>query len=102
MRTDAAFFLEANEWRAAQRDAREGWSLLTVDTEANEDRVLYIGKGSFLVGWFIGLVVPVQKIFILPWLLYTVIHFISTSARFGICTVVGLNETLVEDKMRTF
>ncbi len=32
----------------------------------------------------------------------TVIRFVSTSAKFGICTVVGLNGTLVEDKMRTF
>jgi hypothetical protein len=31
---------------------------------------------------------------------YTVIRFVSTSAKFGICTVVGLNGTLVEDKMR--
>jgi hypothetical protein len=32
----------------------------------------------------------------------TVIRFFSTSASFGICTVVGLNGTLSEDKMRTF
>jgi hypothetical protein len=31
---------------------------------------------------------------------YTVIRFVSTSAKFGICNVVGLNGTLVEDKMR--
>jgi hypothetical protein len=33
---------------------------------------------------------------------YTVIRFFSTSAKFGICTVMGLNRTLVEDKMHTF
>jgi hypothetical protein len=31
---------------------------------------------------------------------YTVI--VSTIAKFGICTVVGLNGTLVEDEMPTF
>jgi hypothetical protein len=31
----------------------------------------------------------------------TVIRFLSTSAKFDICIVVGLNRTLVEDKMRT-
>jgi hypothetical protein len=31
----------------------------------------------------------------------TVIRFVSTSF-FGICTVVGLNGTLVEDEIRTF
>jgi hypothetical protein len=35
-------------------------------------------------------------------LLHTVIRFVSTRAKFGICTVVGLNETLVKDEMRTF
>ncbi len=33
---------------------------------------------------------------------YTVIRFFSTTAKFAICTVAGLNGTLVEDKMRTF
>jgi hypothetical protein len=28
--------------------------------------------------------------------------FVSTSAKFGICSVVGLNGTLFKDKMRTF
>ncbi len=31
---------------------------------------------------------------------HTVIRFVSTSAKFGICIVVGLNGTLVGDKMR--
>jgi hypothetical protein len=31
---------------------------------------------------------------------YNVIRFVSTSAEFGICTVAGVNGTLVEDKMR--
>ncbi len=34
--------------------------------------------------------------------LYTIIRFVSTSAKFSICTVMGLNETLLEDKMRKF
>jgi hypothetical protein len=33
---------------------------------------------------------------------YTVIHFVSSFAKFGICAVVGPNGSLVEDKMRTF
>jgi hypothetical protein len=33
---------------------------------------------------------------------YTAIRFISISAKFGICTVIGLNETLVEAKIRTW
>ncbi len=32
----------------------------------------------------------------------TVIRFVSTSAKVSICTVVGLNATLVEVKMCTF
>jgi hypothetical protein len=32
----------------------------------------------------------------------TVNRFVSTSAKFGTCTVVSVNGTLVEDKMRTF
>ncbi len=33
---------------------------------------------------------------------YTVIRFVSISAKFDICTVVGLNGRIVEAKMRTF
>jgi hypothetical protein len=33
--------------------------------------------------------------------IYTVISFVSTSAEFGPCTVVGLNGTLVENEMHT-
>jgi hypothetical protein len=44
-----------------QRDYREGWPLLTVETELNE----YKGKGTFL-SWFFGHVGPVQEIFALP------------------------------------
>jgi hypothetical protein len=33
---------------------------------------------------------------------HTVILFVKISGKFGICTVVGLNGTLVEDKIRTF
>jgi hypothetical protein len=34
--------------------------------------------------------------------LHTVIRFLLVSAKFGTCTVVSVNGTLVEDKMRTF
>ncbi len=33
---------------------------------------------------------------------YTVIRFVSTSAKFDTCTVVSVNRTLVKDKMRRF
>ncbi len=36
------------------------------------------------------------------WSACSVIRFVSISAKFGICTVVGLNGTLVEAKKRTF
>jgi hypothetical protein len=32
----------------------------------------------------------------------TVIRFVGASAKFGTCTVVSVNGTLVEDKMRRF
>ncbi len=37
--------------------------------------------------------------YLVPQLLYTIIRFVSVSANFGTCTVVGLNGTLVEAKM---
>jgi hypothetical protein len=39
------------------RETREGWPLLTVETEVNGDYKL---EGSF-IGWFGGLVVPLQE-----------------------------------------
>jgi hypothetical protein len=48
---------------------REGWPLLTVETEMNEESKTTIESGPSLVG-FVGLVVvPVQETFVLPWLL---------------------------------
>jgi hypothetical protein len=35
-------------------------------------------------------------------LVCTVIRFVSNNAKFGICTVVGLNGTLIEAKIRTW
>jgi hypothetical protein len=49
-----------------QRDyIREGWPLLTVETEVNGDSESTNARGPFLVG-LLGLVVPVQEIFVLP------------------------------------
>jgi hypothetical protein len=48
------------------RETREGWPLLTVETEANGDSKNTNERG----GWFVGLV-PVQETFILPWLLWS-------------------------------
>ncbi len=36
------------------------------------------------------------------WVRYTVIRFLRFSAKFGMCTVVSVNGTLVEAKMCTF
>jgi hypothetical protein len=33
---------------------------------------------------------------------FTVIHFVWVSAKFGTCTVMSVNGTIVEDKMRGF
>ncbi len=41
------------------RETREGWPLMTVETEANGDSWKYIWKRSFF-GWFVGFFVPVQ------------------------------------------
>ncbi len=46
----------------AGRETREGWPLLTVETEVNGSSKRTNEKGFFL-GWFVGLVVPVQEIF---------------------------------------
>ncbi len=36
------------------------------------------------------------------WKYYTVIRFVWVSDKFGTCTVMSVNGTLVEDKMRRF
>ncbi len=54
---------------AENRKTIDGWPLLIVEIEVNACGLKeYKSKGSFL-GWFIGLVVLVQEIFVLPWLL---------------------------------
>ncbi len=45
------------------RETREGWALLTVETEVNGDSERTNERGS------VGLVEPVQESFVLPWLL---------------------------------
>ncbi len=44
---------------------REGWLLLTVETVGEWGLKEQKLKGSFL-GWFFGLVMPLQEIFVLP------------------------------------
>ncbi len=51
------------------RESRKGWPLLTVETEMNGDSKSTNGREGSFLGWFVGLVVPVQDTFILPWLL---------------------------------
>jgi hypothetical protein len=46
--------------------AKEGWPLLTVETEVNGDSKRTNERGSFLVGSLHGLVVPVSEIVVLP------------------------------------
>jgi hypothetical protein len=43
-------------------ETREGWPLLTVETEVNGDSKRTIDRDSFL-GWLVGLVMPVREIF---------------------------------------
>jgi hypothetical protein len=52
---------------ALTRKTKEGWPLLTVETEAKGTQRVQM-KEPFL-GWFFGLFVTVQEIFVLPWLL---------------------------------
>ncbi len=47
---------------------REGWPLLTVETEVNGVSKRANERGPFLVG-SLGFIVPIQEIFVLPWLL---------------------------------
>ncbi len=49
------------------RVTREGWPLLTVETEVNGDSKGTNQRGPSS-GWFFGLVVAVQEIFVQPWL----------------------------------
>jgi hypothetical protein len=53
---------------AISSETREEWPLLTLETEMNGDSKSTNERGPSLVGSF-GLVVPAQKIFVLPWLL---------------------------------
>jgi hypothetical protein len=52
------------------RDTGEGLPLLTVETEAKGDLWSADETGPSLAG-FVGLVEPLQEIFILPWLLWS-------------------------------
>jgi hypothetical protein len=38
-------------------------------------------KGSYL-GWFVGIVVPVQEIFVLPWLRISPVHIIFLAVHY--------------------
>ncbi len=62
------------------RETREGWPLLTVETEVRGDSKEH---KSFL-GWFVRLIVLVQNIFFLPWLLYSAQYKIFFSSPYTI------------------
>ncbi len=51
------------------REIREGWSLLTVETEEYSDSMSTNERGPFLVGSVVSLCQNIQDTFILPWLL---------------------------------
>jgi hypothetical protein len=46
-----------------------GRPLLIVETKVNVDSKSTNERGPSLVAWFNGLVVPIQEMFVLPWLL---------------------------------
>jgi hypothetical protein len=60
--------LEKNKKIYKPERLERGSPLLTVKTEVNGDSKRRNDRGSFL-GWFVGLIVPVQEIFVLHWLL---------------------------------
>ncbi len=73
-------------------DPRDGWPLLTVETEPNGDSKRTNERGSFL-GCFVWLVVPVQEeTFILPWLRlraqYKIFFFLDIHY-FKLCVTIG-------------
>ncbi len=72
---------------------------LSYFSSQTEDPFGLILRKQFLGFFYVILTAVVHRAKILT---YTVILFVSTSGTFGICTVLGLNGTLVEDKMRTF
>jgi hypothetical protein len=54
--------------KVSHLETRERWPLLTVETETNGGSKSTYARGPSFV-WFVGLVVPVQEIFVLPCLL---------------------------------
>jgi hypothetical protein len=64
--SNTSTFLERNERRI--RETRKGWPLLTVETVVKGDLKSTNERVSSLVG-SLGLIVPVQETFVLPWLL---------------------------------
>ncbi len=50
------------------RKVTEWWPLLTIEIEVNGNSKSTNERGSFF-GWFVGLVVPIQEVFVQPWLL---------------------------------
>jgi len=53
------------------RETRDGWPLLTVETEVNGDSQSTNERGHSLVGSLRLIAVPVQKIFVLPRLFHS-------------------------------
>jgi hypothetical protein len=83
---------ESSSWREESHfngktiQTRQGWPLLTVETEANGDSRSTYKRDPSLVG-LLGSVVPVQEIFVLPWLLniffFLTVHYFTLFVLFA-------------------
>jgi hypothetical protein len=65
----------------AGRETREGWPLLTVETEVNGNSKRQMKRGSFLVG-SLSLSCRYKRFFVLPWLLYSAQYKIFFSSSY--------------------
>ncbi len=76
-----------------ERPVRGVWPLLTVETEVNGDSKSTNERGPFL-GWFVGLFVSVQEIFVLPHGCsvrpYTISNFVPIAHQARQAAVLGL------------
>ncbi len=68
--------------RNTHKETREGWPMLTVETEANGDSWSTCERVPSLDGgWFVVLVVQIQQILVLPWMLQSAQYKILFSSQ---------------------
>jgi hypothetical protein len=72
------------------KEIREGWPLMTVETEANKDLGSTNEVGPSLAG-SLGLPYRYKKFFILPWLLWSALYkiFFPHVHYFGLCVPIA-------------